>query len=182
MGGFGSGKWADVVTRKDTVDYSREITIRFLKDNGFLDADKRGVILWTNAAGDVVGKVDLQTSVSVDVDKTPLAVVRRGVLSTEGQEKTLEQEIKLTNSPCNYGGRRWWFECPVVKDGVYCGNRITKLFLPPGGEYFGCRECHDLTYESCQKSHKYDRIIDHIPEDLDLSGLNVNQVLRLAGL
>jgi hypothetical protein len=26
----------------------------------------------------------------------------------------------------------------------------------PGGRYFGCRQCHGLTYTSCQESHKYD--------------------------
>ena len=36
--------------------------------------------------------------------------------------------------------------------------------------------------ESCQKSHKYDRVAEHIPEDMDLEGLNLTQVLRLAGL
>lgn len=45
-----------------------------------------------------------------------------------------------------------------------------------------CRHCCDLTYESCQTSRKYDRIVDHIPEDMDLGGLNLTEVLRLAGL
>jgi hypothetical protein len=59
---------------------------------------------------------------------------------------------------------------------------VGKLYLPPGGKFFGCRQCYDLTYESCQRSHKYDRFLDHIPENMDLSGLNVNQLLRLASL
>ena len=28
-----------------------------------------------------------------------------------------------------------------------------KLYLPPGGKYYGCRHCYDLTYESSQTSH-----------------------------
>ena len=94
----------------------------------------------------------------------------------------LEYEIGFEWTACRFGGYRYWFLCPVVKDGVYCGNRVTKLFLPPAGQYFGCRQCYDLTYQSCQESHKYDRIVDHIPEDMDLEGLNLTQVLRLAGL
>ena len=31
-----------------------------------------------------------------------------------------------------------------------CGARVKKLYLPPGTRYFGCRRCHDLTYESVQ--------------------------------
>ena len=175
MGGFGSGKWADVCQRKTSVELCREISVKFLKKNGFLDANKKGFIIWTNDADDVVGSVEIETFISVDTDKTCLELGIGGFVN--GKHK-----IPLTKTACNYGGVRWWFECPVTKDGIYCGNRVSKLLLPPAGKYFGCRECHDLTYESCQKSHKYDRIIDHIPDDLDLEGLNLTQVLRLASL
>ena len=30
------------------------------------------------------------------------------------------------------------------------------LYLPPEEHCFGCRRCHDLTYESSQTNHKYD--------------------------
>ncbi len=182
MGGFGSGLWADVCTRKVSVELSRQISARFLKDNGFLGADKSGEIHWRNAAGEVIWKVQVQTSLGVDTDKTPLVLLRHGVLSTGGAENTVEYTIELIRTACNYGGYRYWFTCPVVKDGVYCGNRACKLYIPRGGKYFGCRECYDLTYESCQTSHKHDRVFDHIPDGLDLSGLRINQVLRLASL
>ena len=175
MGGFGSGKWSDVCRRKQSVELCREISIKFLKDNGFLDANKIGNIHWKNAAGEVVGSVEVQTFISDDNDKTRLEVAIGGYVNRR-------QKIELTTTPCHYGGWRWWFVCPAVKDGVYCGNRVGKLYLPPAGQHFGCRKCYDLTYESCQKSHKYDRIVDHIPEDMDLEGLNLTQVLRLAGL
>ena len=182
MGGFGSGLWADVCTRKVSVELCREISVRFLKEHGFLHADKSGAVHWTNAAGEIVWTVEVRTSFGVDVDKTPFVMLRHGVLSSEGIRKNVEQRIDLTRTACHYGGWRWWFVCPVVKDEVYCGNRVGKLYLPPGGKFFGCRQCYDLTYESCQRSHKYDRVLDHIPENMDLSGLNVNQLLRLASL
>jgi len=31
---------------------------------------------------------------------------------------------------------------------------VGKLYLPPGGKYFGCRHCYNLTYKSCQESDK----------------------------
>ena len=91
------------------------------------------------------------------------------------------QDIPVTSTPCFYGGVRVWLRCPVVSKGLLCENRVGKLYLPPGGRVFGCRHCHDLTYESCQKSHKYDRVFDHLKE-LDIENLNINQVLRLGGL
>ena len=42
----------------------------------------------------------------------------------------------------NFGGARWWFQCPT------CRRRVRKLFIPPRRRYFGCRNCHRLTYNS----------------------------------
>ncbi len=176
MGSFGSGKWADVCLRKASVEICNEISIKLLRENGFLDCSKAGVVEWRNVVGDVVRSVEVESFISVDVDKTSFLVVRLGVLSSE-----VEQKIELIKHPCNYGGVRYWFLCPAVKDGVYCGNRVTKLFLPPGSKVFGCRACYDLTYRSCQESHKYDKVFGHI-EGADIGSLSVTQALRLGGL
>jgi hypothetical protein len=93
----------------------------------------------------------------------------------------LEYKVCIERMACRFGGVRYWFLCPAVKDDVYCGNRVTKLFLPPGGSVFGCRGCYDLTYQSCQESHKYDRVFGHI-EGADIGSLSVTQALRLGGL
>jgi len=50
-------------------------------------------------------------------------------------------------------------------NGRGCGRRVGKLYLPPGGRYFGCRQCHDLTYTSCQESHRYDRLFGRLAAD-----------------
>ena len=39
----------------------------------------------------------------------------------------------------------------------------------------------DLTYESCQKSHKYDKVFGYI-DSVDIGSLSVTQALRLGGL
>ena len=75
-----------------------------LKEHGFLDRDKTATIEWSNVAGEVVCSVEVETLLGADTDKTPLAVLRQGVLSTEGAE----QRVKLTTSPCTYGG---FIEC-----------------------------------------------------------------------
>ena len=33
---------------------------------------------------------------------------------------------------------------------------MAKLYLPPGGRYFGSREAYELTYTSCQDSGIFD--------------------------
>jgi len=168
MGGFGSGDWADVAGRKDSVDLSRVLSIRMLRKHGFFNGDKVASVQWSNQAGEIVCSAEVRTVLG----DTPLLLLSC---------KDVEQKIKLTKTPCHYGGFRWWFECPVVKDGVYCGSRCAKLYLPPGQVYFGCRACYDLTYESCQTSHKYDRLDEHL-QNMDIDSLSVTQALRLGGL
>jgi hypothetical protein len=72
-----------------------------------------------------------------------------------GQQEPIEYRVRLATTRPRFGGLRWWFVCPLVKNGWDCGRRVGKLFLPPGGRYFGCRHCHDLTYTSCQESGKF---------------------------
>jgi hypothetical protein len=168
MGGLGRGDWANALTRKDSIDCSKVLSIKMLKKYGFLDADKAGVVDWTNVAGEILCSVKVKSVLG----DTPLLLLSC---------KNVEQKIKLTKTPCHYGGFRWWFECPVVKDGVYCGNRSSKLYLPPRQVYFGCRGCYDLTYESCQTSHKYDNLDEHL-QNMDIDSLSVTQALRLGGL
>ena len=47
------------------------------------------------------------------------------------------------------GGLRVWWKCPQ------CGKRVRNLYSPPGPYPFACRDCHDLTYKSCQESHNW---------------------------
>jgi hypothetical protein len=168
MGGFGSGDWANIARRKDTVDCSKVLNIRMLRMNGFFDGDKVAPVEWKNQAGEIVCSAEVRTILG----DPPLLLLRR---------EDVEQKIRLSTSGCNYGGVRYYFECPVVKDGVYCGNRASKLYLPTGQLYFGCRACHDLTYESCQQSHKYDNLDEQL-QNVDIDSLTVTQALRLGGL
>ena len=68
----------------------------------------------------------------------------------------VEQVIPLQSTHPHFGGLRWWFTCLSIADGERCGRRVGKLYRPPDQRHFACRHCLDLTYESCQKSHRYD--------------------------
>ena len=77
-----------------------------------------------------------------------------------GQE--MDYPISLTHTVLAWGAKRWWFNCPLIKNGIPCNHRVGKLYLPPGYQYFGCRHCYNLTYSSCQESHKYDSFYNQI--------------------
>lgn len=66
--------------------------------------------------------------------------------STEAIQKRLwiEYGLIVTTTPCNYGGVRYWFQCPI------CGNRYRILY----GSVLGpvCRNCLGLTYYSQRRT------------------------------
>lgn len=61
-----------------------------------------------------------------------------------------DYSVRLVTTACHLGGLRWWFICPLTKNGVACGRRVRKVYFR--GNYFGCRQCHNLTYQSSQES------------------------------
>jgi hypothetical protein len=71
------------------------------------------------------------------------------------REKPVELPIVLIPTYPHLGGKRWWFICPLILNGVECNPRVRKLYLR--GRYFGCRHCHNLTYRSCQEAHRFER-------------------------
>jgi hypothetical protein len=72
-------------------------------------------------------------------------------------QEAMDYPVRLTTTPLPWGGLKWWFICPLTRYGVPCGRRVGKLYLL--NRYFACRHCHEMTYRSCQESHKYDAIL-----------------------
>ena len=52
--------------------------------------------------------------------------------------------IRLSHTPCHYGGVRFWLLCPVHG----CSKRCSKLYFKNGA--LACRDCHKLNYASQQ--------------------------------
>jgi hypothetical protein len=66
--------------------------------------------------------------------------------TSTGQVDSADYTVNLTTTRPRFGGRRWWFVCPLLVNGRGCYRRVGKLYLPPRARYFGCRGCHELTY------------------------------------
>ena len=49
-------------------------------------------------------------------------------------------KIWLTTSRTGFGGKRYWFSCPL------CNGRVGTLFKHPIAEMLGCRACLGLEY------------------------------------
>ena len=65
-------------------------------------------------------------------------------------DKTTSQLIYIVERKQKISGNRYYFSCPR------CEKQYSKLY---GGGLFFCRNCHGLTYKSCQESHTRDGIM-----------------------
>jgi hypothetical protein len=138
--------------KKDTVEDCRSVSISFLRKHGYFSEPccMSGGICWTNSDGEETGSIGITVSTIEDEN-----FVRFYYTVTDrhtGEKTDYDYKVSLTTTPCNFGGVRYWFVCPLSTNGVYCGRRVAKLYKAPGGEYFGCRHCYELSYESRNES------------------------------
>jgi hypothetical protein len=93
----------------------------------------------------------------------------------------IDYRIRLVTTRPRFGGLRWWFICPLGVDSRACGRRVGKLYLPPGGRYFGCRHCYNLTYTSCQESRRNDGLLRRIALDMGQDFATVKRAIKRFG-
>jgi hypothetical protein len=134
--------------KKDTIEDCTQLSIFKLKEFGFLRGWCGGTLTWTRSLS---GK---KNSIGAIVDLTgePYIKVNYTITDQDGNKTDYDYKITLTTTPCNFGRVRYWFICPLSTNGVYCGRRVGTLYLAPGGKYFGCRRCYNLSYESRNES------------------------------
>ena len=147
MGGLGSGNWYRWNGKKTTVEESFSLGIGDFR--GRLGPGSAGTFTWTHASG---GKASVGYFVTWDSDTPTVTLHYRW---EDGEN--IRIPVRLQATLPTFGGRRWWFTCPLILDGVACKRRVGKLYLPPGARYFGCRHCHRLTYRSSQEAHQAER-------------------------
>ena len=160
MGGTGSGRWG-WHDKKTTVEECLALSAGKLARDGIIaQSPGAGWLWWTNTA---TGELTASVGYTRETDGNLVVLrLRYTVTRRDGESVGVDEPIALQTTPSPVGGFRWWFTCPLVVNGRLCGRRVGKLYLPPGSRYFGCRHCHDLTYVSCQESHRYDRLFGHL--------------------
>jgi hypothetical protein len=145
MGGMGSGeRWS----KKGTVESRYSIDTADLKRWNLLvpgTMNRAGSFEWRRGNEE---KPSCSVSYLLTVGQNSGAL--RLFYSIKSANADLDYPVQLVTTPCHLGGMRWWFICPLSRDGVACGRRVRKLYL--SGRYFGCRHCHALTYRSRQES------------------------------
>jgi len=130
---------------KTTVEQATQLSIFKLKEFGLLRGYSASTLTWTHKAS---GKQD-SIGITVDIEDEPYVKVNYTITDrTTGEKTKYDYKISLTSTPCHFGGVRYWFICPLSVNGVYCGRRTGTLYIASGGNYFGCRHCYNLSYQS----------------------------------
>ena len=146
MGGFGSGRLAR--RNRGTVENCLALDVNRLRRDGCLKPGWIGTRRWMQDGKEAAriglraeeGRVQLSYRVQVD----------------RGEWQDIEESIPLMWQPCRFGGRRPYFVCPGVVNGVPCRRRVEKLYKV--GRDFLCRHCHGLSYGS-QSEDRYGRAL-----------------------
>jgi hypothetical protein len=184
MGGSGSGNhyhwWRS--SKKDVVEDCLSLDANRWLREGVLRANvlATGTWRWTYASGK-----SFAVGYTVDTCSPAAPFVRLSyswVWPSSPEPQSANYCVRLTTTQPRFGGLRWWFVCPLIVGGRPCERRVGKLYLPPGGRYFGCRHCYDLTYTSCQEHDPRVSALRRNPELLEallsnIEGASVGQLI-----
>jgi hypothetical protein len=146
MGGFGSG-WRRA--RTDVVEDCLVLSIADLVREKVIVPGtlKHGVLAWSRAGEQPHARVTYEADLRTDKHA---AIQLRYRLD----DRSESCHVWLRCTVPQYGGRRWWFACPLT------GNRVAKLYLPPGQNRFASRRAYGLAYSSSRKSRSKSKKLD----------------------
>lgn len=133
MGGIGSGRRYHSGA-KGTVDSRVSVDIHYLNKTGSLSPGRAGTLSWSRN-----GQQTSMLGFRVSDEELTLNY------ATDGQ--SFSYAVPFVYSPCNYGGRRTWFQCPG------CCSRVGKITL--SDKMFVCRNCGKLAYQSQRENTQH---------------------------
>lgn len=172
MGGFGSGRWG-FHSKKSTVEDGLILSAGVLKDVFRNGRPHAGSVYWSTG-GKRVSSIGYEYYPEDEAGRLRLRyTTKRGIKQVES-----DYWIRVVSTPCNFGGRRFWYTCPLIRNGKPCGRRCGKLYCPGNALYFGCRECYDLTYTSCQESHRFDTLFAHLAAGTPYTPVEMKRVMN----
>lgn len=145
MGGLGSGSYGyGYKIRKRTIEETYRLDIKDLKGYG----DGKDLQISINN-----GKISFRIQIKSD----------HIILIYSANGESIREHVDIESTKVGFG-ERLWFCCPE------CDKKTSRLYIV--GKYFRCRECHQLTYLSCQESG----------DPLDYLYLKIRRLQRKLGL
>lgn len=129
---------------KRVAENSNRLSIFLLRKEGMLNTTngmRYGTIIWRSNRSEAKDSIGY----SVMIGESNLICLQYSRTdSYTGDKESLDYPIQLTSTECNYGGKRYWFTCPIINNGARCGRRVGILYL--ADKYFACRWCSGVIY------------------------------------
>lgn len=132
-------------------DSLKTVSIYYLRKHGYLtEGNHWGTLTWS-CRGEKTVSISFRTYITEEEKyiEFDYIITRRD----SSKKDNFEYKIPIETTDCHFGGKRYWFRCSLSKNGVYCGHRVAKLYQ--GADYFACRHCYNLTYESRNENPTY---------------------------
>lgn len=132
--------------KTSTEDYTRTLSIKFLKKYWYLDkwiGNKTWWLYWKLNWED-------NWNIWIEITKWESSWIIRVYFTQTDREwikKELDYEIELVSTSCNYWWVRWWFLCPCK------WNRCSILYKQ-NNWIFASRKTLDLCYDDQKRSHQ----------------------------
>jgi hypothetical protein len=144
---------------RSQAESSNSLSVFFLKKHGYFDKNlswKSGTITWTYGYNE--NKSSISIAMRRDNWNTPneRTFLNLNYTHTDhwgGEKSSMNFDIEMDATPCRYGGKRYWFICPLTKNGQYCGRRVGVIYSI--GKWFGCRHCGNIAYQSQFEGGKF---------------------------
>ena len=151
------GKQADYYAVENCLDLS----VFRLNKAGLLSGIRKGTLPWKFYNG-YVFNLNVTTDTANGFIRLQYEIGRS--YDTDYEIKTMDYKVRLSESYPHYGGKRYWLECPLM----HCKtSRSGKLYLPPFRDWFGCRKCYGLQYESSRKSGSWGSKLNKLFDKLE---------------
>ncbi len=125
-------------------DSVKSVSIYWLKQKKYLVGGCiSGTMTWSRN-GEKTGSIGI--AVNIDNESSWANLNYQMTRRDSGMVDKFDYKVPIVSTKCFFGGKRYWFECSAVKNGVACNRKVAKLYQ--GQDYFACRHCYNLTYQS----------------------------------
>lgn len=136
---------------RDTVEGRKKVSIFWLNKQKFIPEEvgsiSYGSMSWS-MNGEPTGNIRYSVCIPEFGDGyINLTYKIKGWHEPEEDYRDYDYQVDLDRVRCNLGGFRWYFKC------LYCRRRVGILYMH--GDYFVCRHCANLSYQSCNENKRY---------------------------
>jgi hypothetical protein len=127
-----------------TCESCKSIDVRHWHREGLLSAGQYFTCSWRYSSGEKSGSINVRT------ERDAVVLTYQTCHGLANDWKSISQRVPITWTDCHFGGQRPWFICN-------CGRRVAVLYGVR--EYFACRHCYELAYESQQEPIRWRGLI-----------------------